>query len=51
MDKSSLWKVTQKLEVMLKSVPIRDGNLFQGIIGEKMKQGLLVMHLAIPIVV
>ena len=50
MDKLSSWKVTQKLEVTLKFVPIRDGNLSQGTIGEKMKQGSLVMHLAIVMV-
>ena len=50
MDKSSSWKVTQKLVAMLKCVPIRDGNLSQGTIGEKMKQGLLAMHLAIVMV-
>ena len=36
--------------VLLKSVPIRDGKLYQGTIGEKMKQELLVMHSAILMV-
>ena len=50
MDNSNLLMVTQSLMVMLGSVPIRDGKLYQSTIGDLMKPGSLVMHLAIVMV-
>ena len=47
MDKSNFLTVTQKQMVVLRSVSIRDGKQYQGTIGNLLKQGLLVMHLAI----
>ena len=50
MDKSDSLKVPQKLKVVLRSAPIRDGKLYQEDIGVVMKQESPAMHLAMVLV-